>query len=214
MIIIPPHNHYDKEHLEDVIVQMKLLGRPTLRAVHYNYRNKYTKQYAYSWIALEGTHRIRAAHRLGLVPNIIQIKYSTTKYVHDFEEIDLMYNCTIAQYVKGVRSNPFIFEEETSPTPSGVPDMQTLPKLPEPLFAAYNWTDAAGELDELRDLDGAELERYCTESADNAAENDRELHSDDAPERDPPVTSDDLYALHDWLVSCRVPATPIPEVRP
>lgn len=60
--------------------------------------------------------------------------------------------------------------------------------LPSDLHAAYDWTAAAGELDELRSLSGEALERYCAESADNAA-----WHGN----KD--VTALDLQRLHEWL---------------
>jgi hypothetical protein len=62
-------------------------------------------------------------------------------------------------------------------------------KLPERLFVAYEWTDAAGELDELASLTGEELTRYARESELNF-------------EQDPsgaPVTADDIEALGEWL---------------
>lgn len=60
--------------------------------------------------------------------------------------------------------------------------------LPKYLFAAYNWTEAAGELDELRALCGKALETYIRESAANARENDM-----------PDIDAGDLYELHLWL---------------
>lgn len=62
---------------------------------------------------------------------------------------------------------------------------------PASLHAAYEWTAAAGELDELRDATGDALEAYCRESAANSREH--ATHPHDA------VTEDDLMALHDWL---------------
>lgn len=62
------------------------------------------------------------------------------------------------------------------------------PRLPEHLHDAYEWTEAAGELDELRDLSGADLAAYCDEAEANCRENG-----------DSSVTADDLHALHAWL---------------
>jgi hypothetical protein len=56
--------------------------------------------------------------------------------------------------------------------------------LPERLHKAYDWTAAAGELDELRALEGAELDRYCDESAANS---------------DGAVAAPELLALALWL---------------
>jgi len=75
--------------------------------------------------------------------------------------------------------------------------MKTLPcTLPRDLCSAYEWTDSAGELDELRDADGESLYLYCRASASNAVEHG---HAD--------VTEDALRDLHEWLVSRASPAT-------
>ena len=70
-----------------------------------------------------------------------------------------------------------------------------LPHLPKALHAAYNWTEAAGELDELRllaDWPGA-LASYATASAENAAEADLDLGTE------PDVFVADIVALSEWL---------------
>ena len=63
-------------------------------------------------------------------------------------------------------------------------------KLPEELHDAYEWTRAAGELDELRDLSGEALDAYCKESEENCRENG-----------DGSVTASDLDSLHAWLIA-------------
>lgn len=70
--------------------------------------------------------------------------------------------------------------------------MKAREPLPKHLHAAHEWTAAAGELDQLRSLTGAELEAYCQASASNSREH--ALHPHDA------VTADDLESLHDWLM--------------
>src|SRR5690606_16426245 len=60
--------------------------------------------------------------------------------------------------------------------------------LPGHLHPAYDWTDAFGELDELRLLTGDRLAEYCRESAASASENGE----DD-------VTESDLLELAEWL---------------
>lgn len=62
------HKHYNEKHLEEVMEQMKTLGAPTIHAV-------WMESYGH-WAALEGCHRIRAAHQLGLTPEIIEVDYS------------------------------------------------------------------------------------------------------------------------------------------
>jgi hypothetical protein len=66
--------------------------------------------------------------------------------------------------------------------------MTTRP-LPEHLHHAYNWTQAAGELDTLTHLRGDDLTAYCNASEENALEQD-----------DATVTARDLHTLHEWLV--------------
>jgi hypothetical protein len=68
--------------------------------------------------------------------------------------------------------------------------MENKPKLPAALHDAYNWTDAAGELHELRSAEGDSLERYCAESEANCR-----------AEGDGTVTASALLALHDWLAA-------------
>ena len=65
--IILVHNHYSKEHLTEVMEEMKTLGTPTIKAV-------YLPEYD-AYVALEGCHRIRAAKALELVPEIIEFDY-------------------------------------------------------------------------------------------------------------------------------------------
>jgi hypothetical protein len=62
------HDHFDVEHLAEVIEKMKTLGAPKIHAVWMECYNHYA--------ALEGCHRIRAAKVLGLVPEIIEVDYS------------------------------------------------------------------------------------------------------------------------------------------
>lgn len=62
-------------------------------------------------------------------------------------------------------------------------------RLPEHLRDAYAWTNAAGELPDLLEAAGAELDRYVADSVANAR---------DCGDRS--VTADDLHALRDWLL--------------
>ena len=64
----------------------------------------------------------------------------------------------------------------------------TTKQRPADLHDAYEWTDAAGELDELRGLSGDELDRYCAESAENSA-----------ADGDGSVTASALRELAAWL---------------
>ena len=62
------HEHFDADHLEAVKAQMLTLGAPRIRAV-------WMEVYGV-WAALEGCHRLRAAHALGLEPVIDEVEYS------------------------------------------------------------------------------------------------------------------------------------------
>jgi hypothetical protein len=61
------HDHYDTDHLADVVTEMRSLGAPTIKAI-WDEGNG-------CWIALEGCHRLRAASELGLTPEIDAVEY-------------------------------------------------------------------------------------------------------------------------------------------
>ena len=65
MEIILLHKHYDVDHLQQVMAEMETLGAPTIKCV-YDAANDV-------FFALEGCHRIRAAHVLGLTPEIEEV---------------------------------------------------------------------------------------------------------------------------------------------
>jgi len=69
----------NSEHLADVIETMKALGSPEIKACF--------DGEAY-W-ALEGSHRIAAAHALGLVPVIIEVDPEDVIFNADIESNDL-----------------------------------------------------------------------------------------------------------------------------
>lgn len=70
MYIILPHDHYDADHLAAVKAEMQVRGAPVIKAVSLDGDALYA--------ALEGAHRIRAAHALGLTPVIDVIEWSDT----------------------------------------------------------------------------------------------------------------------------------------
>lgn len=57
----------DEEHLAEVTESMMEQGAPTIHAI-------WDPCYD-AWVALEGTHRIAAAHKLGLTPEIDEVEY-------------------------------------------------------------------------------------------------------------------------------------------
>ena len=75
MRIILPHAHYDFPHLAKVTDEMRSLGAPVVKAVWMEVYD--------AWVALEGSHRIRAALALGLVPQIEEIEWSDTVTTED-----------------------------------------------------------------------------------------------------------------------------------
>ena len=59
MLVSLAHDFYDIDHLDKVVGEMKIMGAPTIRAIDCS------DYYA----AVEGCHRLRAAHALGITPN-------------------------------------------------------------------------------------------------------------------------------------------------
>ena len=64
------HKHYNQEHLEQVKAEMVKLGSPTVRAI-------WSEMYGF-WLAVEGSHRLRAAEELGISPKIDDISDDDT----------------------------------------------------------------------------------------------------------------------------------------
>ena len=62
-------NQTDSEHLNDVKVEMKKMGAPSIKAVWMECWN--------SWVALEGSHRIVAAVEMGIDVTIEAVEYSS-----------------------------------------------------------------------------------------------------------------------------------------
>lgn len=69
------HKHFDADKLSSVQAEMEVLGAPTIRAVWH-------EGWA-MWVALEGCHRLRAAHALGLMPEIEEVEYSDDEITMD-----------------------------------------------------------------------------------------------------------------------------------
>jgi len=62
------HPHFDANHLAAVTEEMRTMGAPKVKAVW---------QPGWGvWVALEGCHRLRAAHALGLTPEFDEVEYS------------------------------------------------------------------------------------------------------------------------------------------
>lgn len=68
MNIVLPHTSFEAAKLEAVKAEMETLGAPVIKAVNCGD----------FFAALEGSHRLRAAHELGLIPEIEEVEYSET----------------------------------------------------------------------------------------------------------------------------------------
>lgn len=64
------HKHYDQKHLDAVKSEMATLGAPEVRAIWSEVHGV--------WMAVEGCHRLRAAHELGLTPVIVDVTNDET----------------------------------------------------------------------------------------------------------------------------------------
>jgi hypothetical protein len=93
MTIYAPHQPID-EHLRLVMSQMQTLGAPQIRAWYSGD----------AWYAIEGSHRLAAAHELGLEPEIIEVEYDAEISDHDFEDLETP--CTVADVIEYLYSRP------------------------------------------------------------------------------------------------------------
>ena len=75
MTIIAPHAP-DADKLVGVIEEMKALGRPIIHAAWYQG----------TLLALEGSHRLAAAHALGMTPKVIVLGDDDV-FDHDFQDV-------------------------------------------------------------------------------------------------------------------------------
>ena len=92
MKIALAHDHYEQEHLDRVIEDMKALGAPTIKAVWMGCWDV--------WAALEGCHRLRAAEVLGLIPEIDPVEYESGTLTSDLG-LDYQDETTISEVVDG-----------------------------------------------------------------------------------------------------------------
>lgn len=71
LIVNPLHWYHREAHLAEVVEEMRRRGPPRIRA--------YWDDVAGIWHAQEGTHRLRAAKQLGLVPTMIPVPWPRTR---------------------------------------------------------------------------------------------------------------------------------------
>ena len=86
------HDHYEQDHLDQVVAEMQTLGAPTVKAVWMECWD--------SWCALEGCHRLRAAEVLGLTPEIEAVEYDDTTTVTDLG-LDFQDDFQVCEIVDG-----------------------------------------------------------------------------------------------------------------
>lgn len=75
-------------HLDMVVTEMALLGAPVVRAVNCGD----------FWVAIEGSHRIAAAHKLGLPVMVAEVQESDEIDSHDLEDLPL--GCTASEIME------------------------------------------------------------------------------------------------------------------
>lgn len=71
IVVNPLHGYYRRDHLEHVVDEMRRRGAPRLRAFYDSETG--------IWHAREGTHRLRAAKALGLVPTLVPVPWRRTR---------------------------------------------------------------------------------------------------------------------------------------
>jgi hypothetical protein len=93
VIVNPLHGYYRPEHLQHVTEEMRRLGPPVLRACW--------DAEAGIWHAREGTHRLRAAKALGLVPVLVPVpwrrplaareraRHAAARHAHVFDRVEV-----------------------------------------------------------------------------------------------------------------------------
>lgn len=69
--VTPLHEHYSPDHLEEVVREMRRRGPPRIRA--------YLDTETGAWFAFEGTHRLRAAKHLGVVPILVPVRWPRSR---------------------------------------------------------------------------------------------------------------------------------------
>ncbi len=91
VLVTPLHAHFRQDHLEHVIGEMRRRGPPVLRAYFDGE----------VWYAREGTHRLRAAKILGVVPilrsvpwwrtraSLERARFAAVRNAHEFERVDI-----------------------------------------------------------------------------------------------------------------------------
>ena len=104
MIIVTP-NLPDEEHLEYVAEEMKSLGVPKIRAIW--------NESQCVWYAAEGSHRIAAAYRSGIVPIIIDITGKGATVQRNEEETTMTAEELEEWLVSDINAPRYVFDKMT-----------------------------------------------------------------------------------------------------
>jgi len=103
MVILAP-NLPDKDHLEYVASEMERLGTPRIRAIWSEVHGV--------WFAAEGSHRIAAAHRAGIVPIIIDITGQGATVQRDEVDTEMSADELEDWLVSDLNAPRYIFEDD------------------------------------------------------------------------------------------------------
>jgi len=96
--IIIPHAA-NPTHLAEVTDEMQSLGAPVIRAF-------WSEAYG-AFVAVEGSHRVVAAHRLGLIPEVEEIEMVEDAPVSEFGP-DIDCDLTCGEWVERAHRRPLI----------------------------------------------------------------------------------------------------------
>ena len=102
MIVAP--NLPDEEHLEYVTEEMERLGVPKIRAIWSESQGV--------WYAAEGSHRIAACHRAGLVPVIIDITGKGATVQRNGEDTTMTAEDLKEWLVSDINAPRYVFDDE------------------------------------------------------------------------------------------------------
>lgn len=171
------HNHFSPEKLQEVINDMKKLGKPKIRVYKTGINNIYQ--------AIEGSHRLRAAKILNLIPDIEVLDPETN--LNELEDID--YDGTIVNKINELgdidnHNIGFNTEIDSKLNYSGIPkvtkdDLQTYINNQTPTNVEHDFSyDSKSFNDFLKqneELDAEEKNPENFEEGYNALKNSKDL---------------------------------------
>ena len=96
MVYVP--NATNRDHLEEVKAQMETIGAPSIRV--------FCTGEAY--IAIEGSHRVAAAHELNIIPDFIVVEESDVISDHDLQCLSDV--VTVAEILEYLGYTQYVYE--------------------------------------------------------------------------------------------------------